>query len=140
MNELGDLILAFAIIAVGCAAIGYVIFRAVTGTWLNTDQRLQDIDTDVQARIPVLPSEKQVNVVFDTYSGFLVYYRRTSHDFTAPRNQAEEILKRLHRYNLVHSWLAAGALLMPLVSYCNYRLQLHAIRKACEADSQVPSS
>jgi hypothetical protein len=45
-----------------------------------------------------------------------------------PADKAEQLLKRLHRFNLKWGMFAHGALFIPLISYVNYRIQIARIR------------
>jgi hypothetical protein len=73
------------------------------------------------------PVPDSVFVRFHTYDGFLVWVREHEHAFYALPEEARELLRRLHRYNLTRGILAAGGRFVPFISYFNYKAQLRSI-------------
>ncbi len=74
----------------------------------------------------------RVQVIFHTYYGFLVYFTQTEYRFWASPEDARTVLWRLHRFNMLWGFFAAGALLIPLFSLGNYWAQLRSIRKQAD--------
>jgi hypothetical protein len=64
-----------------------------------------------------------VNLIFHTYSGFLVFFTQMRHDVVLPADQARILLKRLLRHNLTWGLFAAGGVFVPILSYFEYRSQ-----------------
>jgi hypothetical protein len=76
-----------------------------------------------------------VAVKFHTYHGVLVFAIQTPHAGYVPVEEAREFLWRLHRFNLTWGLFAYGALVIPFLSYFNYRSQLKSIgRQEAELD------
>lgn len=73
------------------------------------------------------PVPGSVFVRFHTYDGFLLWATQHEHAFHAVPEQARELLRRLHRYNLTHGVFVHGALVIPFMSYFNYKAQLRSI-------------
>src|ERR1051325_2536238 len=64
----------------------------------------------------------EVTFEFHTYSGFLVFFRQTTHKPRLPAPIALEYLKGLHRYNLVNCLVPdPGIAFVPLLSWLEYR-------------------
>jgi hypothetical protein len=74
------------------------------------------------------PPTNGVHVVFHTYYGLLAWFTQTEHRAVLPLNKAEELLRRLNRFNFTWGFFAYGAIIIPLFSYTNYLLQLRKIR------------
>jgi len=75
------------------------------------------------------PWSTSVSLCFPTYHGALVYAVQTVHRVSLPPAQARELLWELHRFNLTWGLTAAGAFLIPLISYWNYIRQKRSIRQ-----------
>jgi hypothetical protein len=118
-----DLILAVAILAIGLIAIPIIAWRLLFPRY-RTFERIYEETAEI---VPSSDAEP-VHVVFHTYDGFLIYMRQVKHEATLPPEQARLWLKRLHRENLTHGLLAAGGVIVPFVSYLNYRMQLRKLR------------
>jgi hypothetical protein len=73
------------------------------------------------------PGNASVLLCFPTYHGALVYAIQTEHRFSLPPAQARELLWELHRFNLTWGLTAAGAFLIPIISYWNYIRQKRSI-------------
>lgn len=63
-----------------------------------------------------------------TYDGFLVWFTQTKHEGFAPPNDASKLVGRVLRYNLSHGFLAAGGLLVPLVSVPEFFSQRRSVK------------
>lgn len=79
---------------------------------------------------PQLGLGPEVEIVFHTISGVLVYSVEWEHRERLPSVAAGILLGELHRFNLRHGMFSHGALFVPLISYYNYRKQLANIRRA----------
>lgn len=80
-------------------------------------------------RVAESASPGQVNVVFHTYSGVVVYVTQVEHRFWAAPDDALLVLSRLHRFNLTWGFFAYGALLIPILSFGNYWRQRRLVAK-----------
>jgi len=85
------------------------------------------------------PGPGLVSVVFHCYSGFFTMVHQTEHRFWTSPEDARKALWRLHCYNLTRGFFAYWVLIIPLLSYLNYRWQLRSIRKQ-EAAGGWPST
>jgi hypothetical protein len=70
-----------------------------------------------------------VGVIFHTYWGVLAFIVQTEWTFALPADEAQAILREMHRSNLAWSNLAFGALVIPILSLIEYWQQLRSIRK-----------
>jgi hypothetical protein len=68
-----------------------------------------------------------VHLTFHTYSGFLVYVTQRTHDLVLPAAEARVVLNRMFKHNLTWGMFACGVLLIPIVSYFEYRSQSRKI-------------
>lgn len=83
------------------------------------------------------PQPGDVFFEFHTYDGVVVYVRQTPHAGFGTYDDVREVLRRLHRFNLVHGLICPGAIFIPLLSIGNYRGQLSAIRRQCDQGGYV---
>ena len=74
-------------------------------------------------------SNERVQVVFHTYYGILIFVVQDEYRFWAAPEQARLILWRLHMFNCTWGLFARGILIIPVLSYGNYRAQLRSISK-----------
>ena len=75
------------------------------------------------------PAPCLVAVVFHTYWGFIAFTHHQKHCFWAPPDDARQALMRLHRFNMTWGFFAHGAILIPIVSFCNFLSQKRSISK-----------
>lgn len=78
--------------------------------------------------IHAAPQPGDVEIVFDTYYGFLGGGYQNTHRAFLPPEEAEIFLRRLHSFNLRWSWLCPEGLFVLLPSFVSYRKQLKSIR------------
>jgi hypothetical protein len=116
------------IIVIGIVPGIYLVVRAFLRT---PEQKFRK----VYHGIPLYstPAPDTVFIRFHTYDGFVVWFTQTTHEGYTTPEFARLLLRRLDRYNIIHGLFAAGALLIPIVSYFNYRAQLRSVA-AQEAD------
>lgn len=67
------------------------------------------------------PFPGSVNLKFHTYHGFLIYVIQTPHNIWAKPVDAMLLLRRLHRFNMTRGFFAYGAVVIPVLSWFNYR-------------------
>ena len=65
------------------------------------------------------PQQGDVQFVFHTYHGFLVFFVQTPHRVSCPPNEARKLLSRLHWFNLSWGVLSQGCLFVPFLSFFN---------------------
>ena len=77
------------------------------------------------------PGSGLIFVRVHSYDGFLLWFTQTTHEgFTRPED-AQELLRRVFRYNLTRGLLAAGGLLVPFVSLPELVIQRRAVNRQC---------
>jgi hypothetical protein len=110
------------VIAIGIVPGIYLVVGAFLRTPEQKFRRVYD-------GIPLYstPAPNTVFIRFHTYDGFLVWFTQTTHEGYTTPEFARVLLRRLDRYNIIHGFFAAGALLIPIVSYFNYRAQLRSV-------------
>jgi hypothetical protein len=85
------------------------------------------------------PQPGTVKITFHTYFGFINHFTQTEHKGYLPPDQARELLRRLHRYNLTHNWLTPGAVFIPFLSFFNYHAQLRSVnRQEAKLETDAP--
>jgi len=109
------------------AILGFIVFRRLGRNRPSLEDELAEIYRAV--RIPTTPTKDDVRVTFHTYYGVLVYVVQQRHDLTLPADRAEQLLWRLHVFNLKHGIFAYGGPFVPLLSYFNYRIQVRRLRE-----------
>jgi len=67
--------------------------------------------------------------VYHTYRGLLLWSTQDEHRVAAPPADAERLLGRLLRFNLIWGMLSYGMLFIPLLAVLNYYSQRRAIRE-----------
>lgn len=80
-----------------------------------------------------ISSKKQegyIEIYFVTYYGLIFYTNQTEHRFFVRLDQAEQLVRKLHSYNLRFCWLAYGMIFIPLLSYLNLKKETRKIRRA----------
>src|SRR5262245_938066 len=75
------------------------------------------------------PQPGDVQIVYHTYRGLLLWGIQTEHRVTAPPNDAEKLLKRLLRFNLTWGMLSHGCLFIPFLATSNYLAQRRSIER-----------
>ena len=75
------------------------------------------------------PTTGDVQFVFHTYHGFLLWVDQTEHRVSCPPDDARTLLRRLHRFNLTWGMLSYGLVFVPFLSFFNYLAQKRAITK-----------
>ena len=78
------------------------------------------------------PGPGLVSVRVHTYDGFLLWFTQTTHAGFARPEDAQELLRRVFRYNLTRGLFAAGGLLVPLVSLPELAIQRRAVNRQCQ--------
>jgi hypothetical protein len=111
-------------------SVGFLILWGYRKYKSFCERKIGRLISECQAK--ALGSDKDaplVAVAFHTYCGFLVFVIQTEHRFRLPEKQAEELVKKLHQFNLMWGFFAYGGLIIPLISWMNYRMQLSQIKK-----------
>ena len=70
-----------------------------------------------------------VNVLSYAYYGLLATLTTVKIEHRLPPQEALELVKKVHRFNLRWGWIAAGGFLVPLASTCRLWQQRRSIRK-----------
>ncbi|MDP1799023.1 MAG: hypothetical protein Q8K78_16130 [Planctomycetaceae bacterium] len=70
-----------------------------------------------------------VQVVYHTYRGFLVWFIQDEHRVSLPVKHAELLLKRLLRFNLTWGMMSYGLLFVPLLAIGNYYVQRRSVAR-----------
>jgi hypothetical protein len=70
-----------------------------------------------------------VQFLFHTYHGFLVFFIQTEHRVSCPPDDARELLRRLNWFNLTWGMLSYGMVFVPFLSFFNQRAQNRAIAR-----------
>jgi hypothetical protein len=73
-----------------------------------------------------------VRLIFHTYSGLLIFVVQRTHDVVLPADQAKILLDRLFRHNLTWGLLAYGVLVIPILSYFEFRRESARIAAALQ--------
>lgn len=69
---------------------------------------------------------------FRTYHGLLVFAVQTAHELVLPYPQARLLLEQLHRFNLTWGFFAYGAVIIPILSFFEYRSEWRRIQREAE--------
>lgn len=125
--------LAWAIIIGMVVAVGFGALMLFRFFERGAKAALQRIYKEVG--IAEQPPPDGVHVVFHTYHGLLAWVTQIEHRVVLPLARAEEFLRRLNWFNVTWGHFAYGALIIPLVSYGNYLVQLRKIRAEHRAGS-----
>jgi hypothetical protein len=75
------------------------------------------------------PAPGMVEVVFHIYYGMIAVTWQVEYRFWAKPVDAMRVLSRLHRFNCTWGFFAYGGLLIPILSWANYRSQLRSVKK-----------
>lgn len=86
------------------------------------------------------PGPGDVELVYHTYCGLLLWVTQTEHRVYAPPDDARALLGRLLRYNLTWGLLSYGLLLIPPISYANYVIQKRSIARQRDALATVDAT
>ena len=78
------------------------------------------------------PRPGDVQVVYHTYRGFLVYVVQDEHVLCGSPAEVRRMLGRLLRFNLTWGLLSLGCVLVPLIATANYAAQRRALREQRE--------
>ena len=107
--------------------IGFAILKFIRWFRRRAEASLERIYREVG--VSATPSKDDVPVVFHTYYGFIAYFVQKEHNLCLTPEKAELLLRRLHGYNLRWCLFAYGVLVIPILSYFNYRAQLNKVRQ-----------
>jgi hypothetical protein len=110
-----------------CVALGWLILKGYR--WLRGVAQASQRRAFDGLKFHAGPAPGLVGVVLHTCYGFIVFVIQTEHRFWAPPDNARAALRRLHRFNLTWGIFAYGVLVIPLLSFSNYLLQLRSIRR-----------
>jgi hypothetical protein len=75
------------------------------------------------------PEPGDVQFVYHTYHGFLVFFIQNEHRVSCSPQNANLLLGRLLRFNLTWGMLSYGLVFVPFVAFFNYLSQKRSIRK-----------
>lgn len=84
------------------------------------------------------PAEGDVQLVYHTYCGLLIWFSQTEHVVYGPPDDLRLLLKRLLGWNLTWGMLSAGLVFIPFLSLISYLGQLQALRKQVDGTAIVP--
>lgn len=110
-----------------CVFLGWLILKGFR--WLREVTQASQRRAFDGLKVHAGPAPGLASVVFHTYYGFIVFVIQTELRFWAPPDDAREALRRLHRFNLTWGMFAYGVLVIPLLSFGNYLVQLRSIRR-----------
>lgn len=80
-------------------------------------------------RLKQVAEGADVQVVYHTYRGFLLWFTQDEHLVITTVDDAHQLLGRLLRFNLTWGMLSGGMLFIPLLAIGNYYAQLRSIRR-----------
>ena len=75
------------------------------------------------------PQDGDVQFVYHTYRGFLLWFAQDEHRISAPPNDAKELLGRFLRFNLSYGMLSYGLVFVPFLAIGNFIAQNRSINK-----------
>ena len=76
-----------------------------------------------------LPVPGDVQFVYHTYHGFLVFFVQTEHRVSCPPEGASTLLGRFLRFNLTWGMFGYGLVFVPFLAFFNYLAQQRSITK-----------
>ena len=85
------------------------------------------------------PEAGDVECIYHTYRGFLVWVKQDEHRFFATPEDSQRVLGRLLRFNLTWGLLCPGMIFIPLLAVGNYYAQKRSILQQVNASSQASS-
>lgn len=135
--EVWGILLGVLVVLVG--GVAFTIRSLRTGQdgaqWERLLQRAEKrtgIRRDSSAHGPLVSYE------FHTYSGFLVFFSQTRHAGQFPGPLVLEVLRQLHRYNLIHALMPyPGIVFVPLLSWASYSAQCRRIRREIQTAGSI---
>lgn len=77
----------------------------------------------------VIPESGDVQCVYHTYRGLLIWFTQDEHRIIGPPEAAIALLKRLLRFNLTWGMMSYGFLFIPIFAITNYLVQRRAIER-----------
>jgi len=116
-------------------AFGATVLIAVAGgvlffyRWYESTAQKALVRAYEGLRVHQVPQDGDVFVCFQTYHGLLAWFTQTTHHVSLPADDAKILLRRLARFNLCWGSLTWGMLLIPLLSWINFRQQRWSIRE-----------
>lgn len=75
------------------------------------------------------PQLNDVQFIYHTYRGFLLWFVQDPHHISAPPNDAKTLLARLLRFNLTFGMLSYGLVFVPFLAIGNYFVERRSINK-----------
>jgi hypothetical protein len=79
--------------------------------------------------VHAVPVPGDVQFVYHTYHGFLVFFVQTEHRVSCPPESARALLGRFLRFNLTWGMLSYGLVFVPFLAFSNYVAQKRSIAK-----------
>ena len=76
-----------------------------------------------------IPVPGDVQFVYHTYHGFLVFFVQTEHRVSCQPESARMLLRRFLRFNLTWGMLSYGLVFVPFLAFFNYLTQKRSIAK-----------
>ena len=119
------ILMAFVLIAIPLTFIGVPIFVFMGGIQKFALKPLQKRFAGLN--LHESPEPGDVEIVYHTYRGFLVWFVQDEHCIYAPPADARLLLTRLLRFNLTWGMLSYGLLFVPLLAIGNYYAQKRSI-------------
>jgi hypothetical protein len=80
-------------------------------------------------RLHEAPGPGDVQLVYHTYRGLLLWVTQDEHRVIAPAADAERLLGRLLRFNLTWGMITPALLFIPFLAISNYYAQRRSIRE-----------
>lgn len=129
------ILILFVLIAVPLTFIGVPIFVFMGGIQKFALKPLQKRFAGLNLHESLQPGD--VEIVYHTYRGFLVWFVQDEHRIYAPPADARLLLTRLLRFNLTWGMLSYGLLFVPLLAIGNYHAQKRSIENQ---ESEISST
>ncbi len=85
------------------------------------------------------PEPGDVECVYHTYRGLLVWVTQDEHRFFATADDSRRLLGRLLRFNLTWGLLCPGMIFIPLLAVGNYYAQKRSILQQVNASTEASS-
>jgi hypothetical protein len=123
------------LVAVGFGVPIWLALLAYRGIQTSARRRLQLI-LDEATRPAGASAEPQVDVLCFAYYGFIAVLHTVKIQCRLPVGKANELLDRVHRFNVQWGWFAAGGFFVPIASTVRRWQQRRSFRKQLEASGR----
>jgi hypothetical protein len=119
-------------VAIGLGVPAWLAVLAYRGIQSSAQRRLQIILGEVTTP-PSTSNEPQVEVLCYAYYGLIASLTTVKIQCRLPINQANDLLDKVHRFNLRWGWFAAAGLFVPIASTIRTWQQRRSFREQLEA-------